>query len=142
MLLFWAHYETFWAGYTVPRITVRWSDAATAQTRQTLEAAYGLTAGRQEEGQSWSHLLTDASTENTGRLVAEPVVADTRNIDRSRFELTGDNSPGPLKVRYWFLSSAVLSIAAGLTAAWIGREQLWFAGAAPPWSSARSISNR
>ena len=124
MLLLWAHYETFWARYTVPRVNVRWSDAATAQTREDLEAAYGLTARRQEEGQTWSYLPTDASTENIRRLVADPAVSDTHNIDRRRFELTGDNPPGPLEGRYWILWSALLSIAAGLTVAWIGRERL------------------
>ena len=124
MLLFWAHYETFWARYTVPRMNVRWSDAATAQTREDLETAYGLTARRQEEGQTWSYLLTDMSASSIRRLVADPAVEDTHNIDRRRFELTGDNPPGPFEGRYWFLWSAVLSIAAGLIAAWIGQERL------------------
>ena len=129
MLLFWAHYATFWANYTVPRITVRWSNTTTAQTRQALEAAYGLTAGRQEEGQSWSYLPTDTSTENVRQLVVDPVVADTHNIDRSRFELTGDNPPGPLEGRYWLLWAALLSVAAGLAAVWVGGKRLRYAGA-------------
>ena len=139
MLLFWAHYATFWARYTVPRISVRWSDAATTQTREDLEAAYGLAARLQEEGQTWSYLLTDASAGNLRRLVSDPVVADTHNIDRGRFELTGDNPPGPLEGRYWLLWSAVLSIAAGLTAAWIGRERLRFAGATTARAAAAAL---
>ena len=139
MLLFWGHYLTFWAGYTAPRINVRWSDSTTAQTRADLEAAYELTAGRQEEGRTWSYLLADASTENIGPLVLDPAVADTYNIDRRRFELTGDNPPGPLEGRYWLLWSALLSIAAGLAAALIGRERFQSAGAATARAAAAAL---
>ena len=66
-------------------------------------------------------------------------MADTHNIDRGRFELTGDNPPGPLEGRYWLLWSAVLSIAAGLTAAWIGRKRLRFAGATTARAAAAAL---
>ena len=100
---------------------------------------YGLTAKVQEEGQTWSYLLADTSVGNIRRLVADPVVADTHNIDRRRFELTGDNPPGPLEGRHWHLWSALFSIAAGLTAAWIGQVRLRFAGATAARTAAAAL---
>ena len=58
------------------------------------------------------------------RLVSDPFVEDTHNIDRGRFTLTSDVSPGPLEGPFWLLWATAMGVAAGVVAAGIGQNRL------------------
>jgi hypothetical protein len=66
-------------------IRVRWQPSVGAAQRAGLERRYRLEPLTRSEG---SYQLLDASSANLRAIVAEPAIADTAGIDRSRFVLT------------------------------------------------------
>lgn len=78
-----------------PRIRVLWRDGITAQQLVALEAKYFLRDGRDRlpEG-SLAYDLLDTSRANIRRLVEDPAVADTNDIDRDAYIVEPDTDPG------------------------------------------------
>lgn len=68
-------------------INVRWSPAASAETRQERERRYGLRAPVALEERTFRYELGDTSSDAIKRLVTDPLVEDTSGIDRWRFAL-------------------------------------------------------
>ena len=125
LALLWARSALFWARYEPPRVSVRWAAAVTASTREALEARYRLTGAMHDTQQTWSYRLADTNTRNIRGLVQDAAVADTHNIDRGNFQLTGDGRPVPPFGPRGFLYAMVCGFAAALLAGWVGHERLW-----------------
>lgn len=78
-----------------PRIRVLWRDGITAQQQAALEVQYQLLNGRDRlpEG-SLAYDLLDTSRSNIRRLVDDPAVADTNDIDRDAYVVEPDTDRG------------------------------------------------
>jgi len=78
-----------------PRIRVLWRDGTTIQQQAALEASYFLLNARDRlpEG-SLAYDLLDASRSNIRRLVEDPAVADTNDIDRHLYVVEPDTDRG------------------------------------------------
>jgi hypothetical protein len=90
-LVFWALAGTV---YAVLRITyanrpayihVKWAETVDDAARRQLEAQYGLALPEPKDGRTIAYALTDRSTGNIRRLVLDPAVEDTHQIDRTTF---------------------------------------------------------
>lgn len=139
LLLLWVRYAVFWARYTPPRVNVRWSEATAPSTRQTLEVKHRLDAPRPEDGRTRSYRLADDSPAAIHRLVTDPAVEDTHNIDRRRFELAGENPPGRLEGRFWLLWAGAISVVAGVLSAWIAQDRWWRIGSTATRSAGTAV---
>lgn len=67
------------------RINVRWARDVSAAGRTQVERERGLHSGVEQEARTWSYLLHDQSRDNIARLVHDPRVEDTHNLDRTRY---------------------------------------------------------
>jgi len=78
-----------------PRIRVLWRDGTTAQQQANLEAAYFLRNPRDRlpEG-SLAYDLLDTSRSNIRRLVEDPAVADTGDLDRNAYVVDPETDRG------------------------------------------------
>ena len=123
LLLLWACHEVLRTPDQPPRVHVRWSESVDPSTRAALESEHQLRDPRHDSGRTWSYALGDTSVATIQGLVLNPAVEDTQYIDRQRFTLAGETAPGPLGDRLWLLWAAAFGVAAGVFAAWIGRER-------------------
>ena len=121
-LSLWARHEVFRAPDQPLRVHVRWSESVVPSARAALESKHQLRDPRHDSGRTWSYVLDDTSVAAIQRLVLDPAVEDTQYIDRQQFRLDGEARPGPLADRLWLLWAAI-GVAAGVVAAWIGRER-------------------
>lgn len=71
------------------RVNVRWEASVDVSARQRLEARFRLADGERLDGSTWRYDLVDPSPDTIRGLVRDPAVADTYQIDRSRFALDG-----------------------------------------------------
>lgn len=98
-----------------PRIRVLWREGITAQQQGNLEARYLLLNGRDRLAQgSVAYDLLDTSRANIRRLVEDPAVADTNDIDRHTFAV----EPGTDRGEEW---TWVAYRVPGLRAVWARR---------------------
>ncbi|MBI2186948.1 MAG: discoidin domain-containing protein [Acidobacteria bacterium] len=87
---------SYWATREpAPRIRVLWRDSVTAEQQAVLETRYFLRNGRDRlpEG-SLAYDLLDTSRGNIRRLVEDPAVADTNDIDREAYVVEPDTDRG------------------------------------------------
>jgi hypothetical protein len=82
-----------------PRINVRWADSADENTRLRLEHDFHLFAAEHREGTTWAYDLGDPSPEGIRKIVDDPRVADTHQIDRSRYRVSADAPFGRTRIR-------------------------------------------
>ena len=76
----------FWARYTVPRVSVLWSNAATVETREDLEAAYGLTAGsrtKNKPGRTYSETRAPPTSANSSQILPWWIRTISIDVDSS-----------------------------------------------------------
>jgi hypothetical protein len=66
-----------------PRVSIRWHPDVDSSLRVERERRYGLT----DRGSDGTYILTNGATANIKALVADPLVADTHNIDREHFRV-------------------------------------------------------
>src|SRR5688572_10157622 len=123
VLFLWSRHEIFQARYQPPRIHVRWSASVVSSTRTALEARHQLRDPQHDSGRTWSYVLADTSTAAIQRLLLDPAVEDTQNIDRPRFRLIDADPPGALDGPFWLLWAAALGVAAGVLAAFVGADR-------------------
>jgi len=64
------------------RVNLRWAEGIDQTDRWRLEAEYGLRRPN-EDGSTWSYVLTDVSRAGIAAVVDDPLVADTHGIDRA-----------------------------------------------------------
>lgn len=139
LALFWA-YDAFRARPEPPRVSIRWSEAASGSAREALEARYRLAEPRHDTGQTWSYQLRDTSTDNIRALVQDPAIEDTHNINRAESRLAGDESPGPLYGPYWFLLwSTAIGVAVVMLVRWTPEDRLSRLGSSTARSAAAAI---
>ena len=74
-------------------VHIRWVDEIDAAQRAAFERQRSLVNGSLREDGSWAYQLEDTSRANVALIVQAPIVDETRNIDRTRFEV------GPAVVR-------------------------------------------
>jgi len=104
-----------------------WAAGVTDTMRHGLEQRYSLSQGELLEGRTWAYLLTDPSPANIKTLVGDVAVADTAEIDRTRFRVSPRSSEGrypsaphpTISTILWALtwlsfSIGVVAIAAGI----------------------------
>ena len=84
-------------GYA-PRINIRWTDGVDDQTRRQLESNLGLEAGEQRDGNTWQYDLGDPSATTIRQIIADPRVADTYQIDRTRGTVERDAPRGKTRI--------------------------------------------
>lgn len=70
-----------------PAVRVRWRDGTGDRRRAWLEWKYRLTDAAAPQGLSYSYVLHDTSRGNIERMIRDPEVADTGDIDREKFEV-------------------------------------------------------
>lgn len=70
-----------------PRIAVRWAASLSSAERTAKERAYSLQPIPEIEGR---YRLTDISTDNIRRLIGDPSVEDTNDLDRNTLRLQGE----------------------------------------------------
>lgn len=110
----------YWATLEpAPRIRVLWRDGISAEQQAALEARYLLRNGRDRlpEG-SLAYDLLDTSRANVRRLVEDPAVADTNDIDRNAYVVEPNTDRGD--ARMW-----VAYRVPGLRAAWVRWTLVW-----------------
>ena len=117
MIMFCVNYNDWF-----PPVNVRWAVGVARLQRQALESNYHLTEPRGAGERTWSYRIRDASVHNLGRLVQDPAVEDTHNIDRARFELF-ESQPALAFVlsRFAFFSSLIAGLVASFST-WMLRE--------------------
>lgn len=64
-----------------PLTTVRWNPEVTAERRAAIESQYSLRTVRAIDDRAWQYVLVDRSPDTLKRLMADPAVAGTTNID-------------------------------------------------------------
>src|SRR5262245_10312839 len=69
-------------GPAVQRVNIRWAATVSAEERLRVEQEAGLRSGRLVQDRTWSYLLANRSGDNIGRIVRDPRVEDTFQIDR------------------------------------------------------------
>jgi hypothetical protein len=85
-----------------PAVNVRWRPEVTDLARLELERQLELKEARNQEGRTWSYDLIDSSPASVRRLVQNPMVEDTHNIDRRR-AIVADGAPAGLTTTWWAL---------------------------------------
>jgi hypothetical protein len=138
----WAAGAFVWPTGPLPAlIKVRWDPAISAERRAALEAAYSLAQPQFDEGTSYRYVLLDVSEANIRRLVHDPAVLDTHDIDRATYRIaaTASRSAGLGVLLLDLLGdmlAAIGSIAGLLGAAMVlvpltpwGRRHRWIAQA-------------
>jgi hypothetical protein len=112
-----------------PSVRVRWRDGTGPWGRTWLEHKYRLVDPAAPQGLSYAYVLMDTSEVNIRAMVTDPVVADTGDIDREKFEVpwetayvtrermwAADRTPGLRQptVRYAVLAALVAALAFGV----------------------------
>jgi hypothetical protein len=77
-----------------PRIKVRWRQPVPLGAAETLARAYKLRPHGSSSGDGGEFEVTDESPETLRRLAADPLVADTQNIDRRAWRIVERPEPG------------------------------------------------
>lgn len=83
-----------------PSVHVRWMPGTPVYKRRALEMRYELTNPGRIGENTFAYDLVDTSRENIEALVRDPAVADTHDIDRSRYTLSPTVPAG--STRHWF----------------------------------------
>ena len=76
------------AGPPGAQVHVRWQSGVAQFERESLEARFTLTRREQIDERTWRYDLVDTGTANIRVLIEHPSVADTHDIDRSRYAIT------------------------------------------------------
>jgi hypothetical protein len=87
-------------------VHIRWAADLDAAKQHELEEAYRLTPLEFREDRTWLYALNDVSTDNIRRLIADPAVEDTHQLDRTAFRVS------PTAARGAYTSSRAAWIAA------------------------------
>ena len=77
-------------GPPAQRVNIRWAPAVSPEERQRIEQGAGLRSARHVQDRTWNYLLANRSRDNIGRLVRDPRVEDTYQIDRQSFTVSLD----------------------------------------------------
>jgi hypothetical protein len=70
-----------WLRPAGPLSTVRWHPELTGERRSAVERQYSLKQVRAIDDHAWQYVLVDRSTDTLKRLMADPAVSGTTNID-------------------------------------------------------------
>ena len=77
-----------------PNIHVRWKPEVSAERRADLEHQFLLVNPENTVGTTWAYDLLDTGEQNVERLVTDPAVDDTHEIDRAAFHVRSDAPAG------------------------------------------------
>ncbi len=102
-------------------VHVRWTVPLDESARQELERRFSLTRPVPRGGSTYGYYLTDLSADNIRRLVIDPAVDDTHEIDRSAFRIsptaerpTGAN-PGAKRLAPILQWASTVQVVLGIT---------------------------
>ena len=117
-----------------PRVNIRWADTVDDAARVDLERRLKLFAGEQREGTTWTYDLGDPSSRGVKALIADPAVADTFHINRSRATVSSDAPRGTTRIGQGRLSiwrdSPVLNWVVRLALSILAVSTAWLASSA------------
>jgi hypothetical protein len=101
-------------------VNVRWQADIDEGERSQLERQFRLDDGERLEGTTWRYALVDRSTDNVRALVTNPAVADTSDVDRSRYEVEPTATASSRRMRFSRGGDAAVGVADALMALLVG----------------------
>ena len=92
-----------------PRVNVRWVQGLSEVERTNLERRFSLVAGEHREQTTWSYELADPNPELVKKLIEDPSVDDTSQINREGATVDRDAPRGSTRVTHHGLARLINS---------------------------------
>ena len=112
-------------------VHVRWAPAVDEAARERAERTHALSPIEFKEQRTWLYLLTDVSTDNIRRLLADPAIEDTHYINRGRANVAWSADRGEYSTArpVWIAETLELAtrgaLFAGAVAILVGAYRWW-----------------